>query len=71
MEPLYSGRPWGTTFWPLGVVFIVLYTSVHLGPGCLAVISQLAYSGVVFKRGSTAVASWQPATSWADLAGHG
>ncbi len=52
VEPLYSGHPWGTTFWPLyfgryiGVAFIEgLFSTqtVHLGPGCLAVISQLAF----------------------------
>ncbi len=45
---LYSGHPWGTTFWPLyrGVAFIeglFCAQTVHLGPGCLAVISQLAF----------------------------
>ncbi len=46
--PLYSGHPWGTTFWLLyiGVAFIeglFCTQTVHLGPGCLAVISQLAF----------------------------
>ncbi len=44
VEPLYSGHPWGTTFWPLytGVAFIeglFCTQTVHLGPGCLAVIA--------------------------------
>ncbi len=47
VEPLYSGDPWGTTFWPLyRVAFIGGFLgtqTVYLGPGCLAIISQLAF----------------------------
>ncbi len=59
----YSGYPWGTTVWPLyrGGLYnyiegLFCTQTVHLGPGCLAVISQLAfilYSGLAVKRGST------------------
>ncbi len=53
VEPLDSGHPWGTTFWPLytvGVAFIEGLFCTHLGPEFLAVI---LYSGVAVKRGST------------------
>ncbi len=39
MEPLYS-HPWGTTCRSL---LRDCFVTVHLGPGCLAVISQLAF----------------------------
>ncbi len=50
VEPLYSGHPWGTTFWPLyrdgryiGMAFIeglFCTQNVHLGPGFLATIQR-------------------------------
>ncbi len=58
VEPLYSGHLWGTTFGPYTEVAFIeglfCTQTVHLGPGCLAVISPGGlYSGVAVKRGST------------------
>ncbi len=57
MEPLYSSHTWGTNFGCyIGVAFIeglFCTQTVHLGPGCLAVIHAevaLIYSGMAKSR---------------------